>query len=60
MDFNSGRLEAPSRITEYSPKYSEEERGRRGARRGKATPPPDEEPPAPPEEDEIHQLDDVV
>jgi len=60
MDFNSGRLEAPSRITEYSPKYSEEERGRRAARRGKATPPPDNELPTQPPEDEVHQVDDVV
>ena len=59
MDFSSGRLEAPSRVTEYSPKYSEEERNRR-ARRGKATPPPDEETLTLPEDDEIHQFDDVV
>ena len=60
MDFNSGRLEPPSRVTEYSPKYSEEDRGRRAVRRHKATPAAHEDSPTPPEEDESHQLDDVV
>ena len=59
MDFNSSRLEAPSRIREYTPKYSEEERARRAARR-KSSLPADEQAPDTAGEDEVHELDDLV
>jgi hypothetical protein len=61
MEFNTGRLEAPSRATEYPSGHADQERRRRAQRPHRENvPPPEETESTQFEESDSHQVDDLV